>query len=296
MMLTKKILSSIILIVLITLFMGGDVDDLYTQVPKEIMGWTKIEQDEIYDRVTLYDYMNGGAEVYLAFDFQKVFVRKYSGPDDNEITLDIYDMGSSSEAFGIFSCDREDDEIGVGQGSELGPGLLRFWKDKYFVSIMVMGDESQAEPVMIGLAKSVEGLIPKKGPEPEILKIIPEKGLKRSRISYFHSAVNLNNRFYIASENILQLTNKTDCVFAEYYENGQALGFLLVVRYETEKKAQTAYKSFLQIYMPEAVEKGEVQAEDGLWTVTHIKGSNIGIVFEAAEKAAALRILSEIQY
>lgn len=272
------------------------MNDLYTSVPEEINGWVKFGQDEIYDRETLYDYMNGGAEVYLAFDFQKVFVRKYTGPDNNEVSLDIYDMGSSSEAFGIFSCDREDEEIGIGQGSEYGPGLLRFWKDKYFISIMAMGNEEQAESVMVELAKSIDRLIPKKGSEPEILYMLPEKGLKKDRISYFHSAVNLNNRFYIASENILQLTEKTDCIFAEYDENGEVLGFLLVVRYETEKKAQTAQKSFLRTYMPEAVEEGQIQTEDGLWTLSHTEGKIIGIVFDAVDKDKGLRLLSEIKY
>jgi len=295
---TKRMKVETILILLIMFLsfkLGGDVDDLFASIPDEINGWVKLGQDETYDRETLYDYMNGGAEVYLAFDFQKVFVRKYSGPDENEIHLDIYDMGSSSEAFGIFSCDREDEEIGIGQESEYGPGLLRFWKDKYFISIMAMGDERAAEPVLIELAKSVDRLIPKEGSRPEILNIIPEKGLKKDRVSYFHSAVNLNNRFYIASENILQLSDRTDCIFAEYYEDDEALGFLLVVRYENEEKAQTAYYFFLRTYMPEAVGKGQIQTEDGLWTVTSLDGSTIGIVFEAAEKDRALMLLSEIQ-
>ena len=272
------------------------MEDLYLSVPEEINGWVKFGQDEMYDRETLYDYMNGGAEVYLAFDFQKVFVRKYSGPDDNDITLDIYDMGSSSEAYGIFSCDREDEEIGIGQGSEFGPGLLRFWKDKYFVSIMAMGDEKQSESAMVGLAKSVDRLIYKKGPEPEILKILPDKGLKRDRISYFHSVVNLNNRFYIASENILQLDDKTDCVFAEYFNKEQELGYLLVVRYETENKAQTAYRSFLNNYMPDAVKEGEFQDENGHWTLSKLIDNTVMLVFEAGEKDAALKLLSEIKY
>jgi len=285
-----------LLIILLTFILGGNVADLYTSVPAEINGWVKLEQDEIYDRETLYDYMNGGAEVYLAFDFHKVFVRKYTGPDDNEITLDIYDMGSSSEAFGIFSCDREDEEINIGQGSEYGPGLLRFWKDKYFISIMVMGDEKAAEPVMIDLAKSVDRLIPGKGSVPEILNRLPEKGLKKDSISYFHSAVNLNNRFYIASENVFQLSNKTDCVFAEYYENSDVLGFLLVVRYENAEKAQSAHKSFLRTYMPEAVGEGQIQTEDGRWTISHLEGRVLGVVFDAVYKDKGLMLLSEIQY
>jgi hypothetical protein len=32
--------------------------------------------------------------------------------------LDIYDMGNADDAFGIFSVEREDEEIGIGQDSE----------------------------------------------------------------------------------------------------------------------------------------------------------------------------------
>ncbi|MBN1270734.1 MAG: hypothetical protein JXB26_00550 [Candidatus Aminicenantes bacterium] len=271
------------------------MQNLYTSVPDEIKGWAKLGEDEVYNRETLFDYMNGGAEVYLAFDFRCVFVRKYSGPGENEISLDIYDMGSSSEAFGIFSCDREDESIGIGQGSEFGPGLLRFWKDKYFVSVMAMGDEKQAETAMIELAKAVERIIPDEGTEPEMLHILPKKGLRKDKISYFHSVINLNNRFFIAGENILQLTDKTDCIFAEYSENNQDMGYLLVVRYETDKKAQTAFQFFLQAYMPEAAEKGEILSEDGQWTVSRLVGNTVRTVFEARDRDTALKILSEIK-
>ena len=34
-------------------------------LPTEIGEWRAVEEDASYDRTTLYDYMNGGAEVYL---------------------------------------------------------------------------------------------------------------------------------------------------------------------------------------------------------------------------------------
>ena len=76
--------------------------------------------------------MDGGAEVYLAFDFRRVFARKYAGPGGNELALDIYDMGSPEEAFGIFSCDRGTPAAGIGQDSEYGFGLLRFQSGPVF--------------------------------------------------------------------------------------------------------------------------------------------------------------------
>ena len=111
----------------------------------------------VYGRDKLFDYMDGGAEVYLAFDFREVFVRKYADAAGNEIALDIYDMGSSREAFGIFSFDRQDPEAGIGQDSEYGLGLLKFRQGRYFVSITVSGDEKAAEKAIQRAEDALKG-------------------------------------------------------------------------------------------------------------------------------------------
>jgi hypothetical protein len=91
---------------------------LYQDLPSRVGKWKAHDKDEFYNRDTLYQYINGGAELYLAFDFQQVFVRRHIGSDNTEIILDIYDMGNADDAFGLFSVEREDEEIGIGQDSE----------------------------------------------------------------------------------------------------------------------------------------------------------------------------------
>jgi len=274
---------------------GTGVDDFDLAIPDSFGDWKVVENDENYDRETLYNYMNGGAELYLAFDYRKVFVRRFAGPEDNEIVLDIYDMGSSGEAFGIFSCDIEDAGIGIGQGSEFGAGLLRFWKDRFFVSIVAIGDENATESAMLEIAKSVDAAITTTGPEPEILKMLPQDDLVKNRISYFHSDISLNNRFFVASENILMLTNNTNCVFAEYgleEENG----FLLIVEYENGEQAQEAHSSFLQSYMPGMAEEEAVRTEDGRWMMAGQNGNFVAIVFEAPNKDRVVQLYSQIRF
>ncbi|MFC1639899.1 DUF6599 family protein [Gemmatimonadota bacterium] len=126
-----------------------NVNQCGLSLPTEIGEWRAVEDDASYDRTTLYDYMNGGAEVYLSFDYWRVCVRRFVGPDNNEIALDVYDMGSSAEAFGVFSVSIEDPEVGIGQGSEFGAGLLKFWKGKFFVSIVNQGIDESADQVLL---------------------------------------------------------------------------------------------------------------------------------------------------
>ena len=272
------------------------MENLQRAIPEEIQGWTSEGEDVLYDRETLYDYMNGGAEVYLAFDFKEVFTRRFMGEGTDEIVLDIYRMGSSAEAFGVFSCDREDPSALIGQISEYGFGLLRFWQGDYFVSIVASGDHVVAEEAILELGRAVTQALGPEGPGPELLGILPGEGLIPDRISFFHSNINLNNRFFIASENILNLTEDTNCVFAEFESDGQETIKLLVVEYTDEDLAGAALRSFIDAYLPESSGSGLARMEDGQWTQALIEGASVSIVFDAPDSATALNLHSSIQF
>jgi hypothetical protein len=274
---------------------GGNVN-LSRSIPMSIAGWQAGEEDETYDRDTLYAYMNGGAEVFLAFDFREVFVRRYGRDGADDIVLDVYDMGSPAEAFGVFSCDREDPAAGIGQGSEFGFGMLRFWKNRFFVTIMTAGENEAADAAILDLGRAVAAELGPDGEPPAMLRLLPKVGLIDDRTSHFHSNINLNNRYFIASENVLGLGDDTECVFAEYRGDGAESVKLLVVSYPDSVRADAAFDFFILGYMPEAGESGLAQMEDGGWTLAGVHNGNLSIVFDAPTEDSARRIESEIRF
>lgn len=274
--------------------------DFGPKIPKQVLDWKASGEDAVYDRKTLYDYMDGGAEVYLAFDFREVFVRKYADSAGNEIVLDIYDMGSPAEAFGMFSCDRQDPEAGIGQGSEYGPGLLRFWRGRYFVSITVSGNEDKAEMAVLDLGKAVAPLLGPDGAPPGMIKLLPAAGLKPGKTAYFHNHVHLSNRYFVSAENILDLDEKTECLFAEYGAAGAdnpvgAAGGdsarLLVVRYPDATRAGAAAASFLRALPPQADADGAALTEKKKWSMIKTRDNVLAVVFEASSKEFAGRLV-----
>ncbi|NIM82669.1 MAG: hypothetical protein GTO20_28125 [Candidatus Aminicenantes bacterium] len=275
----------------------SSVKNFYQSIPEQIREWKVKIKDRTFDRKTIFKYINGGAELYLAYDFQQVFARTYSGSGENEIVLDIYDMGSAAEAFGIFTSEREDDEAGIGQGSEYSEGLLRFWKDRFFISIILVGDNPDAGAVIKELAEVVAAAIPSTGPEPVILEYLPQQNLDKKSIRYFHTVLLLDKHYYIADENILNLSAKTHCVLAEYQYpgNNQEPTYLLLIQYETKDQAQKSYENFIKIYMPEARETGLAQMENKEWTMAKIDKNMVKIVFEAPDKNRASGLLSAVK-
>jgi hypothetical protein len=110
--------------------MAGKID-----WPPEAAGWKWDREGATFKGESLYDYIDGAAEVYLAYNYRQASVRRYVKPNQPDIIADVYQMGSSEDAFGVFSLEHQDPEAGIGQGSEFGGSLLRFWKGRYFVTV-----------------------------------------------------------------------------------------------------------------------------------------------------------------
>lgn len=275
--------SVILFSALMMMGVKGFAMDLIDSIPNEMLGWRAVQPDEWYDRETLYDYIDGGAELYLTYDFQQAMVRRFSKSEAPEIELGIYIMGSTQDAFGIFSAERQDEDVGIGQDSEYGGGLLRFWKSVYFVSILAIGDEQVARPAILALAQSIANAIPQIGEPPPILKFLPPENLIKDQIRFFHSHQVLNRQYFLSTENILKLDRKTDAVLAPYQINATK-SLLLLIRYPDRSKAKKAHTAFLTNYLPEAISNQGVQTEVGKWTLAKVWDRYVIIVFDAPDQ------------
>ena len=245
---------------------GGPVIAEAQSMPMQIGEWQADGKDQVFDRETIFKYIDGGAELYLAYDFRQVFSRKYVGPGNSAIVLDIYDMGTAADAFGIFTSEREDKDAQIGQGSEFGGGLLRFWKGSKFVAILNDGGGENADQAVMALGKAVDQVLVATALEPELLKYLPQQNLDKKKIRFFHQPLLLDKHYFVANENILQLGSKTDCVLAEYPSRGEDPLVLLLVRYGKPQQAEAAYENFLKIYMPEAkAGLAQMEIKNGPW-------------------------------
>lgn len=289
--------ESFILIFLCTMFIftglagcGGDkrgsmiMEDI---LPNEIAGWKATEPGRTYRNREIFDYMDGAGEVYLLYDFRQLVVKRYTRPGSPALTVELFDMGKSQDAFGVFSHAREGEEAGIGQGSEFRGGLLCFWKNRYFICITAEKMNDQVEQQIEQLARIVADRIESDGELPGILSLLPEKNLIETSVIYFHNQASLNYHYYLSEQNILGLTDDTECLLARY-EPDKA--FLLCVDYHDPNRAGESLQSFLDGYMPEAAENGLMETSENQWTKALATGDFIIVVFDApnAERAEEL--------
>ena len=243
--------------------------------------------------------MNGGAELYLAYDFQKLAVQRYlSGSEDpakkNSITVEIYQMRSSSDAYGLFSFDQEGEMVELGQKGVYGYGLLKFWKDGFLVRIL--GSQANLREMILKLGADIDQRIESEGRLPELLSKIPKDRLIPNSDHFFHKQTLLNNLYFLSDKNILNLTDKTDCLLADFRFDRQILK-LLLVEYPDLNQAKNAYGNFNKLYLERDVSKTDrvIEIEQGKLVGVDLVENYLLLAFEGMEKNVTLQLLDSVK-
>ena len=261
-------------------------------LPAAIDAWKKVEPAAVYTPETLSTYIDGGAELYISYNFKGSLATRYEDGTGREITVDIFDMGSSYDAFGVFAHSRESIAADFGQGSEYAAGLLTFWKDRYYVSILAYPETPATRDLVQELGRAIAGAIPNDGPLPPILAKLPAEGLIPESVRCFHHYVWLNSFYFVSNDNVLDIDKDTPVALAKY-RRGDATHFLLLARYPNAAKAEAAAVRFRRDVLGGAPD-GMHALSDGRWAGLRVLGDTVGVVLGAPDAATVRDALAKI--
>lgn len=267
------------------------IERLRATLPGQIGGWRAEPEDRLFDPETIFEYIDGGGELYRAYNMQKCLSRRYANPDGPAIVMDIFDMGFSGDAFGVFTHDQEGELLEVGQGGRYRSGWLRFWKGRFFISLYSEAESAVAEKAVRELATVVSSRIKDTGPKPQVIARLPGEGLRPGSVRYLHHQTVLNYHFYLADENILNLGPHTEAVLAAYQQD-QESAYLLMVVYPNVGKAKKAFRGFREHYLPEATSTGLALLENEKWSAVRMEGKLLVIVLDSDSKDLTERLLA----
>jgi hypothetical protein len=127
-----------------------------TLLVKELDGWVLDGPPRYFGPDNLYDLINGGAEIYVAYGMRKMVTADYKNKAAKGIVLttEIYDMGTPLGAFGKLSNFatglKDPSKAGAGLPAELqergilGSSDIKYWKDRYVVHITLIDESPEA--------------------------------------------------------------------------------------------------------------------------------------------------------
>ena len=150
-------------------------------------GQSALSPPEAFDAATLSDKINGKAELYLSAGFVRLNCQRFKDPSAGDVWMEVfvYDMGSTRNAFSVFSAQRREDArtLALGQYAYQTPNALFFVHGPFYVEI-VASDVSDAiiEP-MTALAEAFIASHPIEVQPIGEKELFPEAGLVQSSIS-----------------------------------------------------------------------------------------------------------------
>jgi hypothetical protein len=270
----------------------GRADENMLRLPEHVLGWKTDGPDKVFTRQTIFDYMDGGGEIYLAYDFQRLLAREYARPDAPRIVAEVYQMASSKDAYGIFTHDRDGQPVAVGRMALYSAGLLRFWKDRFFVRLQAEDETPEVKNALMALGNGIALGIPQEGKKPSLLMALPPQGLIEPSVHYFHTSVSLNIHYFLDDSNLLDLNTRTEAILARYQQASDK-PYLLIVRYPRPGDAQAAFAQFSKAYLRETPAGNTVfrKLEKGQFAAGRWQERALVLVFEAGSRESAEKLI-----
>ena len=166
----------------------------------EIIGWKQSGEIQTFIPKTLFEYINGAADLYIMYDFQALKVAEYQNEKKASVTVEVYEHKTPTHAFGIYSQERlpNADFIDVGAQAYIENNTLNFLTGPYYVKITSYHTGAEDGEILLAFAKKMSENLGTKGALPAILSSFPEEGKKKNSekfinrnflgYSFFHSA------------------------------------------------------------------------------------------------------------
>jgi len=215
-----------------------------------VAGWKQSEEIQTFKPGTLFEYINGGADLYLAYDFQELKVGEYSDGKKASVTIEIYRHKTPTLAFGVYSQERLPDAnfIVIGTQGYIEENVLNFLAGPYYVKISGIHTGSSDQEILLTFAKKVAEQLGEKGTLPSILSSFPEEGKKKNSETF-------------VNRNFLGYSFLHSAFTADYEVSGTKFRLFVI-----ESADKTESKNMIQKY-EEQMGKTEIIVAEGRYLI-----------------------------
>ncbi len=268
--------------------------DLSRLLPGSTMNgaWNPEGDPGLWEGEDLYIYINGGAEIFHEYGFQRVLIQDYKSQEDSSISLEIYEMQDARGAFGIFSFQASDtgEKLDIGQGGQFEDYYLNFWQDRFFITLTGFDQKPQTLAGLRHLAEAVADRFGKReqGIPPVLLNRLPRENLLPTGMKYFRGHLGLFNSYPFSQQDIFQLQEAVKGRYAAGHE-------IYLIPYKDATTRRTIFLSVKDALISSSDYHGAVPAGNGFLlydkdnTLIRVEpvGTDIVIVTGCADPAAA---------
>jgi hypothetical protein len=216
----------------------------------------------------LYEQIDGRAEYYIAYDVEDLTFASYdkTGELGVSVNISVFDMGTATAAFGVFSGERspESEPLRLGRESYRSGANYYIWKGRYYIRVIAADTTEELKRIGMDAGKRITAFLTDSGEDVWGLCVLPDSNLVPGSVQYF-------------AVDAFGLDFLTDTYTARYIENGHEFTVFL-----SRQESAEAARDVVHRYGEHAVRygRGAVALDiDGLELLINNLGTSDDIVF-----------------
>jgi hypothetical protein len=204
-------------------------------------GWSRQGQTQVFEKNDLYGHINGGAELFLEFGFERLIVQTYNQAED-EISLECYVMTDQIAALGIYLMKKGTEsahaEIDFRNSTNVYQALAV--NGNIYLQVNNFSGKKQNLPVITKMVNFVMNQcenIPAAATD-----LLPVQGRVAGSERIIRGRYALQPIYTFGEGDILSLSRSRSAVYAKYESDSQPTYSLLRIEYPGESSARHAFE------------------------------------------------------
>ena len=208
-------------------------------------GWAKEGRPSEFQGGNLFNYIDGGAEIFLEFGFDRLLVQDYK-KGNSEIVLELFEMESPESALGIYlmKCGTETPVEGVPARNSGDKTQFTIVKGPAFIHINNLDAGASLLPAMVELARSVLDTIPQGRPV-KLLEGLPSESRITGSERLIRGPYALQSIFTLGEGDILGLEGKIFALAADYRDQEGEPSARILAGYPDEARAAAVFQNLV---------------------------------------------------
>lgn len=213
-------------------------ENLLKYIPEDIKldDWKRDGSPQEYRGEDLFEYIDGGAEIYHEYGFRQVIVQDYLSKTGKSISLEIFEMSSPESAYGIytFKTSSQGEVLRVGDDALLEGYYMNFWKGNFLITLTGFDEETETVKGLKTIARAVDGKIMARGKKPHLVSMLPQKSLLPLSVKYFRGNLGLYNAYSFFTQDVFACREGIKANYKAGYS-------IYIIEYESIEECQKRF-------------------------------------------------------
>jgi hypothetical protein len=220
-------------------------------------GTWKIEDSiKVYKGDALFDYIDGGAEIYMEYGFVQTAATNYVDNKNNHLQVEIYEMSDSAAAFGAYSFYLNSPGKNINAGDEAAIidyyGISR--KANWVTVVSTPTPVDSLMSVIEELLAEINKKITQSSEIPQLVSMVKKSGIANDYIKYIKGNVGLSNIYKFIPGNAFKVKEGVSFKMLN--------SLVLIFKYKNDSDAQINFTHSIKTILDKNKELKFVRSND----------------------------------